>query len=316
MGLAVRVVDSRRAFAGRRLWRAFSWRVLGHRPPALQRYNRMLRAAIAEFRPSVLLATGLAPVTADALAHLKAAGVTRIAYLTDDPWNLAQRARWFLRALPNYDILFSTRHANLEQLRACASGHVEYLPFGFDPRLFFPEPLDELERAKLTCDVLFAGGADLDRLPYVGALIQAGFRVALYGDYWERFLEKSACARGHAEPVTLRKATTAANVTLCLVRRANRDGHVMRSFEAAAIGACMLVEDTAEHRAIFGADYETVVYFRSIAEMVRRLRELLADAAQRRRLAEAVRLRITTGKNTYADRLSRILQVGASIGCS
>ena len=70
-------------------------------------------------------------------------------------------------------------------------------------------------------------------------------------------------------------------MNLCLVRRANRDGQVMRSYEAAAIGSCMLVEDTPEHRELFGPDGEAVVYFETIDDMLRRL-QLLLDAPDER----------------------------------
>ena len=98
------------------------------------------------------------------------------------------------------------------------------------------------------------GGADRDRVPFIAALGAAGFSIALYGDHWDRFPETKPYDRGYADPQTLRQATAAAKIALCLVRRANRDGHVMRSFEIPAIGACMLVEDTEEHREIFGPD--------------------------------------------------------------
>ncbi|MEO2091444.1 MAG: glycosyltransferase, partial [Gemmataceae bacterium] len=86
---------------------------------------------------------------------------------------------------------------------------------------------------------------------------------------------------------------------------ANRDGHVMRSFEAAACGGCVLAEDTEEHRGIFA---DTVTYFRTPDEMVTQARTLLADPDRRRAPAEASHRRIVTdGANTYADRLRMIL---------
>lgn len=311
MGLSVEIVETRHAFAGPKVWRAFHWRMLGHLPSRLGYYNRQLRQAVARFRPTVLLATGLAPVTADTLADARATGITVLNYLTDDPWNPGQRSRWFFRALPAYHVVFSPRRANLQDLRAAGCPRVEYLPFAYDPRLAYPV---EVPAGEERPDVMFAGGADRYRVPILGTLIACGFRVALYGDSWERYPETRTAARGHADPATLRKATAAARVALCLVRRANRDGHVMRSFEAAATGACMLVEDTPEHRELFGSDAETVVYFRGIDPMVERLRGLLCDPAERRRLAEAVRQRIVGGANTYRDRLAAMLQATGSGG--
>ena len=59
----------------------------------------------------------------------------------------------------------------------------------------------------------------------------------------------------------------------------------MRSFEIAALGGCMLAEDTAEHRQIFGPDGQAVVYFRTPEDAAARARALLADDAERARLS-------------------------------
>ena len=108
-------------------------------------------------------------------------------------------------------------------------------------------------------------------------------------------------------PQELRDLTSAAKVNLCLVRRANRDGHVMRSFEIAAMGGCMLAEDTEEHREIFGEDGECVVYFRSPDEAAARAEELLCEPATRARIAAALRSRIVNGQHTYRRRLTSML---------
>jgi spore maturation protein CgeB len=120
-----------------------------------------------------------------------------------------------------------------------------------------------------------------------------------------------AHALGQQPPEQLCALTAAAKVNLCLVRRANRDGHVMRSFEIAALGGCMLAEDTEEHREIFGGDGECVVYFRNPAEAADRARRLLGDAAERARLACAVRARVVQGAHTYRDRLVTMLRAAA-----
>jgi spore maturation protein CgeB len=234
-------------------------------------------------------------------------GVYRLNYLTDDPWNPAFRARWFLEALPLYDKVFSPRRANIAELVKLGCQAVEYMPFAFDHQLCYPQPADAKELSHLSADILFVGGADRDRIPVIAALAAAGFSIALYGDYWERFPETRPYFRGYGSPETLRKATDAARVALCLVRRANRDGHVMRSFEIPAICACMLVEDTEEHREIFGLDGETVVYFRCIPDMIEKARWLLDRPAERQMLAAAAHSRIVNGCHTYRDRLAAML---------
>ena len=96
-------------------------------------------------------------------------------------------------------------------------------------------------------------------------------------------------------------------VSVCLVRRVNRDEHVMRTFEAAAMGACLVMEDTSEHRLLFGEHGECVLYFDSIGSMVDACRRLLADEELRNRLRLEVVRRIREGGHSYVDRLSSML---------
>jgi spore maturation protein CgeB len=310
LGIPARLVDVREAYRGPAFVRRVNWWLRGRRPTRLRAFSRQVTALCAEWRPTWLLATGIAPVDRAALKQIQKLSVRCVNYLTDDPWNPAHRAPWFLATLPQYDHVFSTRRANLDDLRRLSSGTVSYLPFARAPRLHFPEPSSNGHAEKPEADVFFAGGADPDRVPYLAACIRAGFRVRLHGGYWDRYPETRDHARGHVAPNALRQAMQRSRVALCLVRRANRDGHVMRSYEIPAIGACMLTEDTAEHREIFGADGENVVYFRTIDEMVDRLRWLLAHDDERARLAQAAHGLIVNGKHTYRDRLETMLARG------
>jgi spore maturation protein CgeB len=264
----------------------------------------LVRRTVADFRPDVLLSTGNSPLTAETLRAIATdSGVIRINYSTDDPWNRTMRANWFFRALPVYDWVFTPRRSNIADLLRVGVPRVEYVPFAYDPRSTHPVRVPpEVERP----DILFVGGADRDRVPIIGRLIAEGFQVAVYGLNWQRFTPTRQVARGIADPDVIRQATAAAKISLCLVRRANRDGHVMRTFEAAAIGTCILADDTAEHRAILG---NTATYFRGIGDLLDSARELLADDDRRARLAEAARIRIVEGRNTYRDRFDYMMGV-------
>lgn len=315
LGLGAVLLDVRRANGASRILRK-AWWLLDRRPTRLTRFSRDVVRACRSLRPRCVIATGLAPVNRDALRALGALGITRVNYLTDDPWNPAHRARWFFRALSCYDAVFSPRRANLDDLAQLGCRQVAYLPFAYNPEVHYREAAPgSVPEEEFDSDVLFAGGADRDRVRYVAALIRAGFRVALYGGYWERFPETRAHARGVADAETLRAAVSRARIALCLVRRANRDGHAMRTFELPAMGACMLVEDTEEHREIFGEDGRAVMYFRTLEEMVERARWLVERPDERRRLAAEARRLVSSGSHTYADRLSEILMtVGLPAG--
>src|SRR5262249_21734191 len=229
-------------------------------------------------------------------------------YLTDDPWNPSHRSSWFLEALPRYDFVFNPRRINLSQLTELGCKNVHYLPFAYNPEIHFSVELNPVEAANFGADVVFAGGADEDRVPYISALITNGYKLALYGGYWERFPETRSQASGHADMPALRKAISGSKISLCLVRRGNRDGHSMRTFEVSAMCGCLLAEDTDEHRALFGEEGECVLYFGSIDEMLSKARWLLDHESERKRLSRDCYKRITTGHHTYGDRIEEMLR--------
>lgn len=309
LGHGVELADSDRAFAGPSWLRRISWHLLGHRPPRLDAFGEAVLRSLRGARCDVLVATGLAPLSRRVLDAIGRLGVVRINYLTDDPWNPAHRAGWFLEALPGYDLVVSPRRSVIGQLGAAGCGRVEYVPFGYDEDLFrapAPEELREF-RASYGSELCFAGGADADRVPYIAALAGAGVDVALYGSYWERYAPTRHLGRGQVPPEVLRKVLCGTKVGLCLVRRANRDGNSMRTFELAALGTAMLAERTDEHEELFGRDGQSVAFFGSIEEMLERARWLLANASKREQLARRAFELVTQGGHSYRHRLSQIL---------
>jgi hypothetical protein len=282
------------------------WRLGNHRPNRLREFSRHVVDVCSRRRARWLLSTGIAPLDVDTLGELRGNGVRLMNFLTDDPWNPTHRADWFLEALPSYDCVFSPRRANLGDLRALGCRHVSYCAFAYAPDVHYPAAPDP--GTPRDVDVLFVGGADPDRLPYVHALAAAGFSMALYGGYWDRDRIARPFHRGFADAAGVRAATSSATVSLCLVRRANRDGHAMRSFEIPAMAGCMVAEDTEDHRSLLGPDGEAALYFTDEADMVERVVEVRRDSRKRDVMAQTAHRVMTDGRHTYADRLTQMLQ--------
>jgi spore maturation protein CgeB len=310
LGIKSILFDAEQAAAGPRLLRSLSWHLGDRRPLHLDRFSNLLVETCARAKPEILIATGTAPLTESALRRLRQLGIVSLNYSTDDPWNPAMRSNWYLRALPFYDFVFSTRRSNLDDFRRLGCAEVYYLPFGYDESLFASATYSDLSQAQAH-DVLFVGGADHDRVAFMTEFMRNGPPVALVGGYWERYPAFRAQALGIKPPEIIRALTASAKVNLCLVRRANRDGHVMRSFEIAAVGGCMIAEDTDEHREIFGPEGEAVVYFRNAREAAERTRALLCNSFERRSLAAGLHRRIVGGAHTYAHRLGTMLEIAS-----
>jgi spore maturation protein CgeB len=307
LGLEYRIMDAAGAEATNRITRSFHWRFRGKRPARLADFGAKVVEVCAAERPSVVLATGRAPLDRSHIESIRALGAKVVNYSTDDPWNRILRAPWFDAALPSYDAIFTPRRANIDDFRSCGVRVIHYMPFGYDPEVHRPWP--ENAAPGRSSDVLFVGGCDGERLPLIYTLIDAGFNLALFGGFWNRHLKTRPFWRGLADQNTIRAASAAASVCLCLVRRANRDGHVMRSFEAAAIGGCLLAEDTADHRDILGVENHAARYFRSDTEMVQQANMMVADSTIRLHLQQGLRERMDLSDATYASRLASMLRL-------
>jgi spore maturation protein CgeB len=309
LGVKARLVDNREAHS-RNVWvNRFFYRAWRKRPAFLGRFSRKLTAICRERMPQLLLVTGISAPDAGALKEIGQMGVCRANYLTDDPWNPVNGAKFFWPALREYDAIWSPRRANLDDLKNHGCKQAAYLPFGYNPELHFPEPpKTEEERERFECDVAIIGGADSDRFPIALALARAGLKLNLYGGYWDRNAELKPFWRGFAYGRELRLAVGGAKVNICMVRKANRDGHAMRSLEFPAMGACMVVEDTLEHHELFGEDGDCVEYYTSLEDLVAKVKTLCAQPERVRTLGHELFKYIgRKSKHTYADRLQNIL---------
>lgn len=313
--LHAELVSVARADYSSRWLRRASHRLRDKKPGKFARFNADLQELIRRSRPQVLLATGSAVVSASTLDICRNSETTTVNLSTDDPFNSAHRANWYLGALPNYDLVCTTRRSNIGELGALGCKRVVYTRFGYDPDLFFPEALDGklpdlIDHARA---VVFVGGADADRARFCRDVVKSGVPLVLYGGYWSSYRDLRPLSRGHADPAKLRRVTAAAGVNLCLVRRANRDDHVMRTFEIPACGGFMLAEDTVEHRSIFGKEGHCVLYFETAHDAAVKSRWALAHPDERRRMASAARNLVLRSHNTYEDRLFEILSLIAAV---
>ncbi|MFM7182758.1 MAG: glycosyltransferase [Verrucomicrobiales bacterium] len=309
VGWECEIVDARRA-KSRNIWvNRFYDKLMRRRPAHLAAFNKSVVSAVARAAPDLVLTTGVSAVTAESLRCIREKGSRTINFLTDDPWNPRNGAGFFWDALREYDIVASPRMANLQDLRNHGCRRVEYLPFGYNPDLHFVEhDATPEEEARYRCEVAILGGADEDRVPLARALSQAGIDLALYGGYWDRYPDLKPHWRGFVHDRALRLAVRLAKCQICMGRKANRDGHAMRSIEFPAMGACLLTEDTPEHRELFGPDGVATLYWASPEDMVDRVREIVADKDGRDRMATKLHRRMTEQQqHSYHARLVKLV---------
>jgi hypothetical protein len=290
------------------------FRVIGARR-ARERYNRDLLALAARFRPTAVIVSKGAFVRPSVLSEIKGTtGATVLNYATDDPFNPVNSTPELVASIPCYDVYATTKRAIAGDLRAAGAQRVVWVPFGYEPSLHHPEaPANEAERERWSSDVVFIGGADRDRVPFFLPLAgEPGLRLRLHGGYWGRYRGLRAAWDGFVLGRDFRLALGGSKIAPCLVRRGNRDGHVMRTFEVPACGAFLLAERSDEHLELFDEGRE-MACFESPEELLDKVRYYLAHDDDRRRMAEAGYRRVTAGQHTYRDRMVELLRHVAEV---
>ena len=308
--LPVELVDVRIDIT-RSLFDRVAFRLRNRRHRGETAFNQRVLSAAARFKPTVMLVTGLMPVRASVLEEVRHLGVATVNYMTDDPFNPTHRSPTALQSIPAFDLYMSLKPAADDDLRQAGARRICRSWFAYDPALHFREPAPPAEARRWSADVSFIGGADRDRASLLAPVRQWAEEYrksfAVFGGMWNRFPEYAACYRGFANGPHYRYALAGAGVVLCPVRRANRDGHSMRTFEAPAAGAFTLMERTPDHLELFEEDRHAA-FFEGPDELRDKTDFYLGRDDARRRMAAAAHARITGGGHTYSDRLEQILQ--------
>jgi len=290
------------------LFHKIASRLIGRRPITYWKTNREVRETVRRIRPRITLITKGQWISPDTLKQAKNEKTCLVNYATDDPFNLNVSSSDLIEGIPFYDLYVCTKRAIMDEVQQAGCQKVVYVPFAYEPKLHFPERPSAGEEAKrFSSDVVFVGAADRDRLPIMRKLVAGPWQLNLYGGFWNRDRQLKNYYRGFVLGRDYRLVLGGAKVCLGLVRRANRDGHSMRSFEIPACGAFMLAERSDEHLEFFKEDKEAA-YFGSDEELLSKVRYYLSHEAERRRIACAGYQRVITGKNTYQDRLATMLQ--------
>jgi spore maturation protein CgeB len=286
-------------------------RVAGRPLSGYQQLNRALVEQAAAFSPDmILIGKGRWFSPAALEAAKKVSGATLVNWASDDPFNRADNSRELLKSIPLYDLYVCTKKDIMNDVRRAGCANVAYVRFGYKPEVHFPEgPASVEERARFACDVMFIGGCDAHRTAYFEALVRAmpEIKLRLYGAYWDSARSLRPYAQGFAVARDYRLAVGGAKIAVNLVRRANRDDHVMRTFEIPACGGFMLTERSTTHEELFHEDVEAA-FFGSPDEFVAKVRSYFGRDEDRATIAAAGQRKIKQGRNTYGDRLAEIIE--------
>lgn len=308
--------QERTATIGNFLKRAQNKYVCG---PLLTQVNQDFQDRAKALRPQMIFIYRGTHITARTIRAIKAElpGVVVVGYNNDDPFAPSQPSylwRHFLASVPEYDLVLAYRHRNLKEFVAVGAKRVELLRSWYVPGRNYPMAVTPDQQQSFACDVVFVGHFEPDsRLEYLEAIVQAGFRLRLFGPakYWNQPLRNSEVLR-HLAPVRMvwgedyNRALCGAKVALCFLSKLNRDTYTRRCFEIPASGALLLSEHSDDLAGMYREGQEAD-YFRNKDEMLEKISLYVSDEGRRRAVAEAGHVRVRADGHDVESRMRQVI---------
>jgi len=177
----------------------------------------------------------------------------------DDMFARHNQTLWYLKGLPLYDMVFTTKVYNLEELKKLGARKTKLFLDSFDQNLHRPMSLSSEDRLKYGCDVGFIGTYEPDRAEKMLHLANNGIVVTIYGNGWQTMVGHHPNLIVKNQPLYADeyvKFLNAAKINLCFLRKINRDQVTSRSVEIPACGGFMLGERTGRHLDFFSEGSE------------------------------------------------------------
>ena len=229
----------------------------------------------------------------------------------DDMYAWHNRSIFYTLAIKYYDLIVTTKSYNVQELSLLGAKNVKYLSQAYSNNIHTPQLCSDNYKH----EVVFIGYPEKERIKSVLFLADNNIRIDIYG-YPEAWRKQEYDIRHNniiihkefLEGKDYSKALSCAKISLCFLRKANRDQHTSRSIEIPACKGFMIAERTQEHLDLFEEDKE-VVYFDNNEELLKKVQYYLKYENIRKQISENGYKRCLSSGYSYDDMVSKILKV-------
>jgi spore maturation protein CgeB len=230
----------------------------------------------------------------------------KLVHYTPDPQVMGsnQRLSLFREAVPNYDVVFTTKPFEVPAYQALGPARLELVQQSYCDAELAPRDLTTKVRHQFASEICFVGRHERQREQVMADIVRRGHRLRIWGPHWRRQMWRlkplrPAFAGDGLYGADYAAALNSTSIALCLLSKLIPDTTTTRSFEIPGCGAFMLAERTADHQALFDEGQEAE-FFSSSDEMCDKIQFYLANDSARRRIAAAGHARCL--RSGYGDR--------------
>ncbi len=281
-------------------------------PVDLVGLNKKLLPTIAEYQPDLLWVEKANTIRSSTYRKIKFyfPKLKIVYYSEDDIYVPNNRPVYLRQSLPLFDVIFTTKPRNLEELPTLGARKVFCVFQAYDRNVHRPIHVTAEERQIWGAEVSFVGIFERDRAESLLFLAQQGIKVRVWGFNWQSWQHKHPNLLVEGKPVLNEdfiKVINSTRINLNFLRKVHRDQHTSRSLEIPACQGFMLAERTEEHFHLFEEGQEAE-FFNCPDELLKKVKYYLAHEEERKRIAEAGRKRCIESGYSHHDRLKVMLE--------
>jgi len=240
-----------------------------------------------------------------------------VGYSPDDMLAKHNQTQNFLKGASLYNIYFTTKSFNVNELQELGCPKVVFVGNAYDPKLHQPIVVTNEDRLKFGGKVGFVGAYEKERAEQLLYLAQNDVSVRVWGPNWRqnrKLLHPNLKIEGRALwGGDYAKAICSFDINLAFLCKINRDLQTTRSVEIPACGAFMLAERTSEHIDLFEEGREAE-FFSTNKELLEKTRYYLVHKKERKNIAKTGRERCLKSGYSNQERLKQMLTIIERVG--
>ena len=251
------------------------------------------------------------------LKHLKRVSPNSalISCSEDDMFVRHGHSLWYRWGVCNYDIVFTTKTYNLNELLSFGVKRTALFLDSYDEQIHKQISQAKLQKNRFSTDVSAIGAFENERAMSILYLAQNGIKVTVWGNGWGGWVDRHPNLDVRNEFLfgeDYSRAICASKININFLRKINRDEVTSRSVEIPACGGFMLAERTGRHLSFFEEGIEAE-FFSSNQELLKKVKQYLENESAREKIAIAGYQRCQKSGYSMRDQLSGILAQASNI---
>ena len=299
-------------------WRSTTMRIIRRllRPLLVRELTLKAKQLTDLFKPQGVFVFKGNAVHPDLIRYFKQRGIPVVNFYPDVSFHV--HGPYIPRALPLYDHIFTSKSWGIADMQQqLGTENVSFLEHGFDPEFDHPMHLNDAERTRYGCDVVFIGTWSPKKEMLLAHLQRSlpATRLMIWGGAWNKSTSPELTTSIVGDEIigdAYSKALQAAAICLGIlsevrVGASSGDTITSRTFNIPACGAFMLHERNEESLRYFKED-EEAAFFATPDELVDRVRFYLANPERRMEVANNGRQRCLQSGYSLDDRMQHIIQ--------